>query len=231
MAGRGKFIPACLLWSACAATPAFAFVLSDAIAELKSTRLETGGTQAQALTILDYVVRPRLITSTPANGASSEPPIFAVTLNLSAPTAPGNLTSGSVQLEAGGVVVTADLDQSEDGDTITITPDAAFIDEIFLNVIAGVAVRALLDEDTLVDPLGFPIDADGDGVAGGQGVLAFNTARLARYEGTVLGKTFSVANVFQPPLAILPVGDGVNFAAFARIVSIFNEIQPTVDEL
>lgn len=231
MAARGKFILACLLWSACAATPALAFVMSDAIAELRSTRLETGGTQAQALTILDYVVRPRLITSSPADGAASEPPIFAVTLNLSAPTAPGNVTAGSVQLEAGGVVVTADLDLSDDGDTITITPDGPFIDDIFLNVIASVAVRALLDEDTLVDPLGFPIDVDGDGVAGGQGVLAFNTARLVRYEGTVLAKTLSIANSFQPPLAILPVGDGVNFAASAPVVSVFNEVQPTVDDL
>ncbi|MFM7101646.1 MAG: carboxypeptidase-like regulatory domain-containing protein, partial [Verrucomicrobiota bacterium] len=125
----------------------------------------------------DQVPPNRIVETSPARGEDGVAVTREAIFRLGVPLGPG-VTPGGADLfaEVGTRRALARAELGSDRRTLTL---------FFLENLPGsTRVRVTLDGTRLVDATGRPLDADGDGTAGGIGVLEFDTARVAGLAGT-----------------------------------------------
>ncbi|MEM7029960.1 MAG: Ig-like domain-containing protein [Chloroflexota bacterium] len=122
--------------------------------------------------------------SSPKNGDTDVAVTRETIIKFSHPLDPTTVTSATIQAASGNQMLNPRLHISSDGQTVTLFyPDP---------LPANSRLRVTVNGDVLVDTSGFQVDADGDGQAGGTGLIDFDTLSLNVVSGTsVCGYVFA----------------------------------------
>jgi hypothetical protein len=155
-----------------------------------------GGTATGTVSILPPL--PTTIESSPSAGEGAVAVTRETIVRLSrALDANAAVPAQAIVAEFAGQVLPSRLHVSPDGKTLTLF--------YFQTLPASARVRVRVAGDVLVDRLGRLVDADGDGTAGGVGVVDFDTLALTTLPGTsVTGRVFASelgAGAVNTPLA------------------------------
>jgi hypothetical protein len=126
----------------------------------------------------------RIDASSPAFGEEAVALTRETILTFSGPIDPTTVTEHSVRAEFGGSVLAVRLQVSSDARRVSL---------FYLEPLPSDArIRVLVDGGRLRDARQLGVDADGDGMPGGTGVIEFDTSSLSLIEGTaVCGRVFA----------------------------------------
>ncbi len=171
----------------------FTFIWTNVVAgdyPLFARALDDRGAIALSLTVPIQVVQPAavapaIITSSPASGEGGVAVTRETVLRLSLPLMEGTVVANDALFAtAAGRRILSRSELSSDRRTLTL-----FYLE---NLPASSRVRITVKGDALRDALGRALDADADGVAGGQGLIEFDTLSTTPVAGTaVIGRVFA----------------------------------------
>ena len=143
------------------------------------------GILVDALMGRDAAVAVTHLATSPVDGAGDVAVTRETVLRLRRPLSEDSTPSASnVVASIGDDPISARVHLSHDRRTITLF--------YLLRLPASTRVRVTIDGDELLDAFGEPIDADGNGVAGGTGIVDFDTLTLSTVPGTaVVGRVFA----------------------------------------
>lgn len=117
-----------------------------------------------------------IIRTSPAHGEGMVSTTRETVIEFSRPISPTTILSTTVWAQFGGQSLPANLRVSPDGLQVTL-----FYDNPLPN---AARIRLTVDGDALVDTEGYAVDADGDGLAGGNAMIDFDTLSLSRIPHT-----------------------------------------------
>jgi RHS repeat-associated protein len=150
-----------------------------------------------------------LLESSPANGEGGVAVSRETIVRFSGALDPATVTEEAIYASFGGERFGDTRYVSADGATVTVFYARPFLP-------ASARVRVTVDGARLRDRAGRPVDADGDGVPGGVGVIEFDTLTITTLPGTIVcGRVFASelaamggGSVNQPLAGVIVTVDG-----------------------
>lgn len=140
---------------------------------------------------------PGILRTAPMNGESLVSVTRETVIEFTEPLDPATVLSNTVTAQFGGNLLPATLRLSPDGRRITLFYDPPLP--------SAARVRVTVNGDGLLTTEGYAIDADGDGLSGGQAIIDFDTVSLSRLPNTdVWGYVYDSYNI-NPDGSNIPV--------------------------